>query len=168
MSEGSYVAATVPEAAYDADGVDRSLIRWMLGLTPTERLRHVQGEIDLVRRQALAEWRSLISFEPSSPTTSGSSSSEVWRRLEAFRTATLGPADRDAPRWSRERQHAHALRARCRTPRDAERRAGEFDSGRPLPFALPARIKTSRKPARPVGFEPTTLGFEVRCSIQLS
>ena len=50
MSEGSYVAATVPEAAYDADGVDRSLIRWMLGLTPTERLRHVQGEIDLVRR----------------------------------------------------------------------------------------------------------------------
>lgn len=39
-----------PEAAYDSAGVDRSLIRWMLGLTPAERLRHVQGTIDLVRR----------------------------------------------------------------------------------------------------------------------
>jgi len=35
--------------AYDAAGVDRSLIRWMLGLTPSERLQHVQGTIDLVR-----------------------------------------------------------------------------------------------------------------------
>lgn len=26
-------------AAYDADGIDRSLIRWMLGLSPRERLR---------------------------------------------------------------------------------------------------------------------------------
>jgi len=50
MSECSDVAATLPDAPYDADGVDRSLIRWMLGLTPAERLRHVQGTIDLVRR----------------------------------------------------------------------------------------------------------------------
>jgi hypothetical protein len=35
--------------AYDAAGIDRSLIRWMLSLTPSERLRHVQGTIDLVR-----------------------------------------------------------------------------------------------------------------------
>jgi len=35
--------------AYDAAGVDRSLIRWMLSLTPSERLQHVQGTIDLVR-----------------------------------------------------------------------------------------------------------------------
>jgi hypothetical protein len=35
--------------AYDSAGVDRSLIRWMLSLTPSERLRHVQGTIDLVR-----------------------------------------------------------------------------------------------------------------------
>ena len=35
--------------AYDAAGVDRSLIRWMLSLTPSERLRYVQGTIDLVR-----------------------------------------------------------------------------------------------------------------------
>ena len=34
--------------AYDPAGVDRSLIRWMLSLTPSERLRHVQGTIDLV------------------------------------------------------------------------------------------------------------------------
>src|SRR6187551_1723343 len=32
--------------AYDAAGVDRSLIRWMLSLTPSERLRYVQGTID--------------------------------------------------------------------------------------------------------------------------
>ncbi|MEO7035761.1 MAG: hypothetical protein ABI548_17650 [Polyangiaceae bacterium] len=37
-------------AAYDAAGVDRSLIRWMLSLTPSERLRHVQGTIDLVHK----------------------------------------------------------------------------------------------------------------------
>jgi hypothetical protein len=36
------------EEAYDQDGVDRSLIRWMLGLTPAERLNHVQGTSDLV------------------------------------------------------------------------------------------------------------------------
>jgi len=35
--------------AYDKAGVDRSLIRWMLSLTPSERLRYVQGTIDLVR-----------------------------------------------------------------------------------------------------------------------
>ena len=35
--------------AYDAAGIDRSLIRWMLSLTPSERLQHVQGTIDLVR-----------------------------------------------------------------------------------------------------------------------
>jgi hypothetical protein len=34
---------------YDSAGVDRSLIRWMLSLTPSERLQHVQGTIDLVR-----------------------------------------------------------------------------------------------------------------------
>jgi len=37
------------DPAYDSAGVDRSLIRWMLSLTPSERLRHVQGTIDLVR-----------------------------------------------------------------------------------------------------------------------
>ena len=35
--------------AYDAAGVDRSLVRWMISLTPSERLRHVQSTIDLVR-----------------------------------------------------------------------------------------------------------------------
>ena len=37
-------------ATYDLAGVDRSLIRWMLSLTPSERLRHVQGTIDLVHK----------------------------------------------------------------------------------------------------------------------
>jgi hypothetical protein len=34
-------------ASYDAEGVDRSLIRWMLRLTPRQRLDYVQGVIDL-------------------------------------------------------------------------------------------------------------------------
>jgi hypothetical protein len=34
---------------YDAAGVDRSLVRWMISLTPSERLQYVQGTIDLVR-----------------------------------------------------------------------------------------------------------------------
>ena len=40
---------TPPDAAasYDAEGVDRSLIRWMLRLTPRQRLDYVQGVIDL-------------------------------------------------------------------------------------------------------------------------
>jgi hypothetical protein len=36
-------------SAYDADGVDRSLIRWMLRLSPAERLAHVQGVIDMMK-----------------------------------------------------------------------------------------------------------------------
>ncbi|HKO47333.1 MAG TPA: hypothetical protein VJV79_06400 [Polyangiaceae bacterium] len=43
------LAEGVTHPAYDAAGVDRSLIRWMLSLTPSERLRYVQGTIDLVR-----------------------------------------------------------------------------------------------------------------------
>lgn len=40
-----------PNAAlsYDSEGVDRSLIRWMLRLTPRQRLDHLQGMIDLAR-----------------------------------------------------------------------------------------------------------------------
>jgi len=34
---------------YDADGIDRSLIRWMLSLTPTERLEVLQSSIDLIQ-----------------------------------------------------------------------------------------------------------------------
>jgi hypothetical protein len=33
---------------YDADGVDRSLIRWMLSLTPTERLETVESVITML------------------------------------------------------------------------------------------------------------------------
>jgi hypothetical protein len=36
-------------SAYDEDGVDRTLIRWMLRLSPAERLAHVQGVIDMVK-----------------------------------------------------------------------------------------------------------------------
>ncbi|MFP4598623.1 MAG: hypothetical protein ACLFVJ_10255 [Persicimonas sp.] len=32
------------------DGVDRTLIRWMLSLTPEERLRAVQDHANAVRR----------------------------------------------------------------------------------------------------------------------
>jgi len=33
--------------AYDENGVDRSLIRWMLRLSPTERLALLQGFLEL-------------------------------------------------------------------------------------------------------------------------
>ena len=36
------------DSPYDSNGVDRSLVRWMLSLTPTERLAAVQGSIDLI------------------------------------------------------------------------------------------------------------------------
>lgn len=36
------------DSPYDDRGVDRSLIRWMLSLTPTERLAAVQSSIDLI------------------------------------------------------------------------------------------------------------------------
>jgi hypothetical protein len=36
------------ESAYDEDGVDVSLIRWMLSLTPTERLEALQSFVDFI------------------------------------------------------------------------------------------------------------------------
>jgi hypothetical protein len=47
--------ATEPPSTHDSDGVDRTLIRWMLRLTPTERLAYVQGVIDLVRSVRVLE-----------------------------------------------------------------------------------------------------------------
>lgn len=39
LEEAERELAEMQAQAYDEDGVDRSLIRWMLGLTPRERLR---------------------------------------------------------------------------------------------------------------------------------
>ncbi len=39
---------TEPPEAYSEDGVDVSLIHWMLGLTPLERLEAAQDMIDTV------------------------------------------------------------------------------------------------------------------------
>lgn len=39
VEEAEREVAVAQAQAYDADGVDRSLIRWMLSLTPRERLR---------------------------------------------------------------------------------------------------------------------------------
>jgi hypothetical protein len=36
------------DSPYDENGVDRSLVRWMLSLSPTERLAQVQSSIDLI------------------------------------------------------------------------------------------------------------------------
>ena len=38
------------EPAYSPDGVDLTLIRWMLSLTPQERLSVLQDDIDAIRR----------------------------------------------------------------------------------------------------------------------
>jgi hypothetical protein len=38
------------ESAYSEDGVDLTLIRWMLSLTPTERLKVLQDNISAIQR----------------------------------------------------------------------------------------------------------------------
>ena len=35
--------------AYSKEGIDLTLIRWMLSLSPTERLEHLQATIDNLR-----------------------------------------------------------------------------------------------------------------------
>ena len=40
-------SASAVETPYDANGVDRSLVRWMLRQTPAQRLAYAQGVIDL-------------------------------------------------------------------------------------------------------------------------
>jgi hypothetical protein len=41
------LSASATGAPYDANGVDRSLVRWMLRQTPAQRLAYAQGVIDL-------------------------------------------------------------------------------------------------------------------------
>ena len=41
-------AAPAPAPLYSDDGVDLSLIRWMLTLTPAERLEHLQRHVNAV------------------------------------------------------------------------------------------------------------------------
>ena len=42
MEEAAREVAEMQAQAYDEDGVDRTLIRWMLSLTPRERLRALE------------------------------------------------------------------------------------------------------------------------------
>jgi hypothetical protein len=37
-----------PEPEYSEDGVDLTLIRWMLSLTPAERLEFLQGHVNAI------------------------------------------------------------------------------------------------------------------------
>jgi len=39
--------ASTAGSTYDANGVDRSLVRWMLRQSPAQRLAYAQGVIDL-------------------------------------------------------------------------------------------------------------------------
>jgi hypothetical protein len=43
----STLSADMASATYDANGVDRSLVRWMLRQSPAQRLVYAQGVIDL-------------------------------------------------------------------------------------------------------------------------
>ncbi|HVY30948.1 MAG TPA: hypothetical protein VHB79_30520 [Polyangiaceae bacterium] len=45
----SKLLASVTAEPYDANGVDRSLVRWMLRQTPAQRLAYAQGVIDLAK-----------------------------------------------------------------------------------------------------------------------
>jgi hypothetical protein len=42
-----------PPSEYSQDGVDLSLIRWMLSLTPAERLAFLQQRIETSKRLAI-------------------------------------------------------------------------------------------------------------------
>jgi len=42
------IVKTEPELVYDENGVDRSLVRWMLSLTPDERLEYAESSLRLV------------------------------------------------------------------------------------------------------------------------
>ena len=42
--------ASAPEPAFSADGVDLTLVRWMLSLTPAERLAVLQANVRSILR----------------------------------------------------------------------------------------------------------------------
>jgi len=49
--EGSFrVSDESPEAEYGDDGVDLTLIRWMLSLTPAERLQVLQQNVRSIEK----------------------------------------------------------------------------------------------------------------------
>jgi len=48
MSPREPIVKTEPEPVYDDNGVDRSLVRWMLSLTPDERLEYAESSLRLV------------------------------------------------------------------------------------------------------------------------
>jgi hypothetical protein len=50
--------------AYSEDGVDLTLIRWMLSLTPAERLQMLQGHVDAVWSIWNATGRAPVSEPP--------------------------------------------------------------------------------------------------------
>ena len=48
MSDSVQPAVDLPASAYDESGVDLTLIRWMLSLTPIERIEHIQQLADSI------------------------------------------------------------------------------------------------------------------------
>lgn len=46
----AHFGAGEEEAVYDENGVDRSLVRWMLSLTPAERLAYAESMRKLAER----------------------------------------------------------------------------------------------------------------------
>jgi hypothetical protein len=45
LEKAAKTSAVLPDSQYSEDGVDLSLIQWMLSLTPTERLQILQNTI---------------------------------------------------------------------------------------------------------------------------
>lgn len=54
MDEPAETAAP-PSGVYDERGVDRSLVRWMLSLTPTQRLEALQTYLEQLAEFRLVE-----------------------------------------------------------------------------------------------------------------
>jgi hypothetical protein len=57
----------MPADAYSEDGVDLTLIRWMLSLTPKERIKTLQGFVNSISRARHAIERSGNSRHRQSP-----------------------------------------------------------------------------------------------------
>ena len=56
---------------YSDDGVDLTLIRWMLSLTPAERLQVLQRQVNAILTIAKVKCRTVISWRRYTPCTTG-------------------------------------------------------------------------------------------------
>lgn len=67
MSEEPNLTEIDAQSAYAPDGTDLTLIRWMLTLTPAERLDVLQGFVDALWELKGDDAETRFSFDPPNP-----------------------------------------------------------------------------------------------------